>query len=924
MEPIENIKDGDKETQELDEISLEENIKKDHDRDLEEGMDELENSISKNRQRWITISRLLTFYIPDCLLSCWIYNDEKKQAWREKIAIFTLMILFSLCFLAIYIVVPIVSCQQPKMYRWTEIEDPKNKNQWMVLNGYILDVKKLIPVHNTPKRVLASYLGQDVSEFFEGLPQDKIPSICQFINASTYPDYINGSCTVPKTNETYCHPYMYPPNSIYYYGKLAYTWGDLAELKHEQHWTVINNKVYNTTRYFAGDFNFLGDDFNKVIKNRDKTDGTDLYYNIFLNDDYLECLDVLFYAGVMDTRSYTTCFAVNTALFSLLIVIATIVLVKFLAAMFTIGTVHYKLRKKYVIVNIPCYSENYESMYKTIISATSMIYPHKYQLLFIVCDGMVTGKGNDRSTPEIVLDILERKLEDCPDSYEYDSLQGPNRCKVYTGFYRDVVPYMVVVKCGMESESNKPGNRGKRDSQIILLSFLNKVFSKNTRKPKEFSPLDKKIYADLTDIIKVDPNNYEYIKTIDADTQVDKHALANMVYRMDSDKDIIALCGETRVKNRWDSWVTVIQVYEYYVNHHLNKAYESLFGSVTCLPGCFSIYRIKSFPKTGHKRMKPYIIDDDIITSYANRNVNSLHTKNLLSLGEDRFFTTLLLRFFPDKKIKYIHEAVCTTIVPNKWSVLLSQRRRWINSTIHNLIELMSIRTLRGVACFSIKTVILMDLISTFLLPVSILYLGYLIWDLTTNNLPFPLILIVSISVMIGSQICIIILKQDWAYLFWFLLYLLAIPIWYIIFPIYSIYHMDEFSWGSTRQVETKYISTKDPPLRGTEKHVQIKVQPELPSPSEVHIVLPQPEPDHKLLHVEKSKDKERYKPRDSSRGRNRPRDNSKERDRPRDRSRDRDSSVTRSRDRDSSVTRSRDRDSSITRSRERDSSITK
>jgi chitin synthase len=29
----------------------------------------------------------------------------------------------------------------------------------------------------------------------------------------------------------------------------------------------------------------------------------------------------------------------------------------------------------------------------------------------------------------------------------------------------------------------------------------------------------------------------------------------------------------------------MIQVYEYYISHHLSKAFESLFGSVTCLPG---------------------------------------------------------------------------------------------------------------------------------------------------------------------------------------------------------------------------------------------------------------------------------------------------------------------------------------------------
>ena len=54
--------------------------------------------------------------------------------------------------------------------------------------------------------------------------------------------------------------------------------------------------------------------------------------------------------------------------------------------------------------------------------------------------------------------------------------------------------------------------------------------------------------------------------------------------------------------------------------------------------------------------------------------------------------TTLLLRFFKGMRLKFVPEAKCYTIVPNSFSVWLSQRRRWINSTFHNTIELLQIR----------------------------------------------------------------------------------------------------------------------------------------------------------------------------------------------------------------------------------------
>lgn len=778
-------------------------------RDLEGQEDELERIISRNRRRWITASKLLTFYVPEGILRRLITNEEKRQAWREKTAIFTLMILMSVVFLALYILVPIYSCQQPRIYRWNEIDNGNNHNSWMILNGYILDVSRLLSVHPTKPIVMAQHLGQDVSQFFYAIPSDKIPSRCQLRNASSYQDYINASCTFPSTNTTYCHPYMYPPNSTYYYGELAYTWGDLAQREVWEHWFVINGHVYNTTLYYNGAYDLLGPELDQIVYNRDKMDATDLYYYLFQNDNYLECFDRMFYAGRLDPRTYTLCFVMNTILFSVLVIVLLVIIVKFGAALLTLGDVPYKLRQKYVIINIPCYTEDGESMFKTIHSAATMMYPHKHKLLLIVCDGLVTGKGNEKTTPELVLDIFGRRLNETRETYEYESLQGPNRCKVLTGFYRETVPYMVIVKVGMPAERHtpKPGNRGKRDSQIILLSLLNKLFYNrvnqrvNSPPPqKPLSPLEQKIQHDVETIIGVNLEAYSYLLTLDADTKPDRLALANMVYRMD-DQDIIALCGETRVDNRWDSWLTVIQVYDYYVNHHLNKAFESLFGTVTCLPGCFSIYRIK-FKSKKHGKIKPGIIHNDIVDGYSNRNVNSLHTRNLLQLGEDRFFTTLLLRYFPDKKIKFIHEARCKTVVPNSWSSLISQRRRWINSTIHNLLELLSIPTLRGIACFSIKTVILLDLISTFLLPVSIFYLGYLVYLISTNVSAFPLILVISVSIMVLCQIAIILFRGDFSYLGWFFVYLLALPLWFVVLPIYAIAHMDEFSWGKTRQVE--------------------------------------------------------------------------------------------------------------------------
>ena len=151
----------------------------------------------------------------------------------------------------------------------------------------------------------------------------------------------------------------------------------------------------------------------------------------------------------------------------------------------------------------------------------------------------------------------------------------------------------------------------------------------------------------------------------------------------------------------------------------MTKAFESVFGGVTCLPGCFSMYRIKC-PKDG--AWVPILACPDIVKIYSSSNVDTLHKKNLLLLGEDRFLTTMMLRAFPKRKLIFVPRAYCKTVVPNNFKVLLSQRRRWINSTIHNLMELVLVDELCGIFCFSMQFVILLELIGTVTLPAAIIF----------------------------------------------------------------------------------------------------------------------------------------------------------------------------------------------------------
>lgn len=248
----------------------------------------------------------------------------------------------------------------------------------------------------------------------------------------------------------------------------------------------------------------------------------------------------------------------------------------------------------------------------------------------------------------------------------------------------------------------------------------------------------------------------------------------------------------------------MIQVFDYFISHHNQKAFESVFGGVTCLPGCFSIYRIKA-RKDGGDDWVPVIVAPEITREYRQGTASTMHQKNLLLLGEDRFLTTLMLRTFPRRKMMFCPRARCKTEVPHTFRMLLSQRRRWINSTVHNLMELVLVRDLCGTFCLSMQFSVFMNLFGTASLPVAIaLTYTLVIRACITPPKDFsdaiPLMLL---AVVLGLPgVLIVLATRKLTYVGYMFVYLLALPVWNFILPVYSFWYFDDFSWGETRKVE--------------------------------------------------------------------------------------------------------------------------
>ncbi|KAL8828053.1 MAG: hypothetical protein Q9170_006765 [Blastenia crenularia] len=790
--------------------------------------------ITKSRRVWIAFIWALTFLIPSFMLR---YIGRMKRpdvrfAWREKVVLMLIIFLMNATIIFYIAVFGRLLCPNyDKVWNSQEVAQHTGDNDFYVsVRGKVYDLSKswkhlhgdiTPPVTND---LMQAFAGGNLDALFppplttacRGLVTNDLTTLTANNTVQPSTAVHTSGPTLQSDPNTKLHSIKWynetflPKMEDYYKGDLVTERSNVTSQgqNDNRQWVILHGKVYDLTDYYHtvdikaknALYTWFPDDVSELITNNPGGDITSQWKTTSNFTKAYGCMENVFYTGKLDFRKSAKCQVNNYILLAFTVILCTVILVKFLAALQLGSKRRPAPQDKFVICQVPAYTEGEDQLRKGLDSLTALQYDNKRKLLCVVCDGMIVGGGNDRPTPKIVLDILGVDPKIDPPALPFKAVGSGNEQlnygKVYSGLYEfegNVVPYIVVVKVGKESEQtkSKPGNRGKRDSQVLLLSFLNRV---HHRAP--MSPLELEMFHQINNIIGVDPELYEYLLMVDADTSVKEDALNRLVASCANDAKIAGICGETSLENEERSWWTMIQVYEYYISHHLAKAFESLFGSVTCLPGCFCMYRLRTADKG-----RPLIISDKVITEYQTGNVDTLHKKNLLALGEDRYLTTLMTKHFPSMSYKFVADAYASTAAPETWSVLLSQRRRWINSTIHNLFELVKLRDLCGFCCFSMRFVVFIDLFGTVILPATCVYLGYLIYRIATHSGQFPLISIIMIAAVYGLQAIIFIIRRQWQHVGWMIIYILAFPIYSFVLPVYSFWNQDNFSWGNTRIV---------------------------------------------------------------------------------------------------------------------------
>lgn len=150
----------------------------------------------------------------------------------------------------------------------------------------------------------------------------------------------------------------------------------------------------------------------------------------------------------------------------------------------------------------------------------------------------------------------------------------------------------------------------------------------------------------------------EVFVMVDSDSYLDPEGIYRLVQGF-HDPRVGAIAGHTRAIVEPDNVISKMESVRYFVAHKMMKTAESVFGCVTCCPGCFSAYRASA--------VMP-ILDSWLHQTFMGQPA---------TFGDDRSLTNRVLRNY---RVIYCDTARCWTYVPNTWAKYFRQQLRWKKS----------------------------------------------------------------------------------------------------------------------------------------------------------------------------------------------------------------------------------------------------
>lgn len=241
-------------------------------------------------------------------------------------------------------------------------------------------------------------------------------------------------------------------------------------------------------------------------------------------------------------------------------------------------------------------------------------------------------------------------------------------------------------------------------------------------------------------------SRHDIVIFIDSDSFVEPDTIHHLV-KYFTDPTVGAVSGHTDVYNKDTNTLTKMQSLRYYVAFRIYKAAESLFGLVTCCPGCCSAYR------------REYLME------FIDPWLHQTFLGKECTFGDDRSLTNYMLQKY---RTVYSLEAKAYTVVPDNFRTYLRQQQRWKKSWVREtFIASGFVWRKNPVAAFFFYTYIFLAFIS------PIVFVHAILWDPIRYGI-IPVVYLFGLFLMLtlhGTYYRIHVPERNWIYIvgaYWF------------------------------------------------------------------------------------------------------------------------------------------------------------
>ena len=351
-----------------------------------------------SRCRWLGCTWLTTWWIPYFFLSMCgkMKTRDRQMAWREKFTLCVIILLMNAGILFAIVGIGQILCPRKPQLSPGEISSLNKVDQkgtvHMYGNYYVMP-KELIARHNDQGYTYASnafwedaVLGKDVSQMFrkDGMWDKYCNGVTgaggrkAFSKPSTYdlfPNPADGFAITPNTWSTHGPPFKNEDflDRLGSYRKGQVVW-DVATIVERQQqklkYVIAYDNVYEVTSFYEGVYgqtnqNFLGlytkslFDKYSLLPGADATADFDYLKRNRYSEwvDVMTCMQGMLYVGKIDHRNDVKCTGSNYILMVASCILVAVIGFKFLAALQFGGKRVPEEHDKFVICQVPCYTE---------------------------------------------------------------------------------------------------------------------------------------------------------------------------------------------------------------------------------------------------------------------------------------------------------------------------------------------------------------------------------------------------------------------------------------------------------------------------------------------------------------------------------------------------------------------------------------